>query len=158
MGLLMPLSVADSKPLLVASVEVGVAISKNGARMSRKPAKERVREGAEEVLRQYFRILVGQRKHEEIARILGKSRQAVEAIDNGQNKVMADHLVSFGREWSISPRRMFGDLAVVAMNLELGRNPAEGVGGEVVSAPLTKARPEERSSRPARAAEPSSPR
>jgi len=126
--------------------------------MSRKPAKERVREGAEEVLRQYFRILVGQRTHDEIARILGKSRQAVEMIYNGQRKVMADHLVSFGREWKIPTDVMFGDMAVVAVNMKLGRHPAQGVGGEVVSAPPKKEPAEESPSRPVRGGAPSSPR
>lgn len=102
--------------------------------MAKKTQQERAREGAEEVLRQYIKLLLGQRKQQVLAGVLGLKRQAVGAIVNGERKVMPEHLVKIGKAWNIPPHRMFADIAIVAMNMAFGRPLAENLGGDVVSA------------------------
>ena len=95
------------------------------------------------MMRQYLRVLLGQRKQRVLGDALGLERQAVGAILNGDRKVMPEHLVRLGHAWDITVSRMFGDMAIIARNLEMGWPVEQGLGGQVVSAERARAeRPE----------------
>lgn len=62
---------------------------------------------------------------------MGIKRAGGTHVLGGRNAVKVSHLQHIAHTWGIPPHQMFADLARIALNLEMGRPAAEGVGGKV---------------------------
>lgn len=85
-----------------------------------------------DVLRAYLRALQGERTQESFSTALGVKRAALSHILTGTRKVSSEHLESLSRAYGIPPSRMMADVAKIALNMEMGRPPNEGIGGRWV--------------------------
>lgn len=86
----------------------------------------------EQVLREYLRILLGGRTHAVLAKALGfKTKSGVSMLLSGERTVTVEHLQAIGTAWGIRASAIFGDLALISQNLELGRPANYMIGGTV---------------------------
>ncbi len=87
----------------------------------------------EQVIREYLKILKGSRTQEVLAKAMGYKVNAVSQILSGERPGRMEHVQLIADSWGVKMSDMLGDLAIIAVNLELGRPANQGVGGPIAA-------------------------